>query len=230
VGSDGLATGVSEGGTYIIATSGSVSGSASLVVTTTFGTVIVDVTNPITGRTWMDRNLGASRAAISSTDSEAYGDFYQWGRDSDGHQARTSGTTSALSTSDTPGHGNFIRTSSSPLDWRNPQNSNLWQGGNGINNPCPSGYRLPTHAEWEAERQSWSSNNAAGAFASPLKLPLPGHRLYSSGSLVSVGSNGFYWSSSVSGSVSRRLYIGSSGASMSVFWRANGFSVRCIKD
>lgn len=55
-------------------------------------TQVVDVINPTTGHTWMDRNLGASRAATSSTDTEAYGDLYQWGRAADGHQKRTSGT------------------------------------------------------------------------------------------------------------------------------------------
>jgi hypothetical protein len=41
---------------------------------TTSSITVVDVTNPATGRTWMDRNLGASRAATSSTDEQAYGD------------------------------------------------------------------------------------------------------------------------------------------------------------
>jgi hypothetical protein len=45
------------------------------------------------GQIWMDRNLGASRVATSSTDSEAYGDLYQWGRGTDGHEKRDSGTT-----------------------------------------------------------------------------------------------------------------------------------------
>ena len=47
-----------------------------------------------TGQVWMDRNLGASRVATSSTDSAAYGDLYQWGRGTDGHEKRTSSTTS----------------------------------------------------------------------------------------------------------------------------------------
>lgn len=38
------------------------------------------------GQVWMDRNLGASRVAISSADSLAYGDLYQWGRGTDGHE------------------------------------------------------------------------------------------------------------------------------------------------
>lgn len=194
-------------------------------------TVVVEVTNPVTGKTWMDRNLGASQAATSSTDSDAYGDLYQWGRGTDLHEKRTSGTTSTLSNSDTPGHGNFITSSSSSnYDWRSPQNDNLWQGLRGTNNPCPSGYRLPTEAEWEAERQSWGSNNAAGAFASPLKLPMAGWRSGSNGSLGSVGSFGYYWSSTVDGASSRFLFFSSNGASMFSDDRAYGYPVRCIKD
>ncbi|MEN8122857.1 MAG: FISUMP domain-containing protein [Bacteroidota bacterium] len=189
-----------------------------------------EVKNPTTGAIWMDRNLGASQVATSSTDANAYGDLYQWGRGTDGHQIRTSGTTSTLATSDNPGHGNFILNSGSPYDWRNPQNDNLWQGVSGANNPCPSGYRLPTEAEWEAERASWSSNNASGAFASPLKLPVAGYRSYGSGSLINVGGSGSYWSSTVDGTSSRSLFFHSSNAYMSSNNRASGLSVRCLKD
>ncbi|MDX9776817.1 MAG: FISUMP domain-containing protein, partial [Petrimonas sp.] len=194
------------------------------------GTPTPNVTNPTTGEIWMDRNLGASQVATSSTDAAAYGDLYQWGRAADGHESRTSGTTSTLATSDTPGHGNFISIGSSPYDWRNPQNDNLWQGVSGTNNPCPSGYRLPTEAEWEAERTSWSSNNEAGAFASPLKLPVAGGRSYSDVTLGDVGSDGYYWSSTVSGTDASFLIFDSSSASMGSDYRALGFSVRCLKD
>jgi uncharacterized protein (TIGR02145 family) len=152
------------------------------------------------GKCWLDRNLGASQVATSSTDAAAYGDLYQWGRAADGHESRTSLTTYTQSSTDTPGHDKFINGSS---DWRNPQNDNLWQGVSGTNNPCPIGYRLPTEAEWEAERASWSSNNAAGAFGSPLKLPVAGYRNNSNGSLIIVGSNGYYWSSTIDGTSSR---------------------------
>jgi hypothetical protein len=74
-------------------------------------------------RVWMDRNLGASQVATSSGDAAGYGDLYQWGRGTDGHQIRTSGTTGTLSTSDQPGHGNFIITTSSPLDWLSSANN-----------------------------------------------------------------------------------------------------------
>jgi uncharacterized protein (TIGR02145 family) len=193
-------------------------------------TAIVEVTNPTTGKTWMDRNLGASQAATSSSDAAAYGDLYQWGRRSDGHQCRNSATTATLSSTDTPPHGDFILAPNFPYDWRSPRNDDLWQGTNGINNPCPSGFRIPTETELNAEQTSWSSNNAAGAFASPLKLPLAGYRDVSVGSLFTVGTGGRYWSSTVSGTVSRYLYFDSSSAAMNARDRANGYSVRCIKN
>lgn len=190
------------------------------------------VENPITGRVWIDRNLGASQVATSSTDADAYGDLYQWGRGTDGHEKRTSGTTTTLSSSDTPGHGDFIIIDYDPYDWRSPRNDDLWQGVSGINNPCPNGYRLPTKAEWQAELQSWSSSDAAGAFASPLKLTMAGDRDYSNG-LISSGSNANYWSSTITTgySMSCALGFGSSYASVgSGSIRAYGYSIRCIKD
>lgn len=191
----------------------------------TYGTVV-----GANNACWLDRNLGASRVAISSTDEEAYGDLFQWGRADDGHQLRTSETTSTLSNSDTPGHGEFIISTISPHDWRNPQNDDLWQGESGTNNPCPVGYRLPTEAELDAEVQSWSSNDAEGAFASPLKLPLSGFRLASNGSITSVDSGASYWSSSLDDTNSRRLGFSITFASMSGGIRGLGLSVRCIKD
>lgn len=191
-------------------------------------TTFFEVTNPTTGKTWLDRNLGAYRAATSSNDNEAFGDLYQWGRGTDGHEKRNSGTTTSLSISYTPGHGNFILSSSSPNDWLITQNTNLWQFESGINNPCPPGYRLPTQAELDAERVSWNINNATGAFESFLKLTVAGYR-YSGGSLNTVGTSGAYWSSTVNGTSSWYLYFGSNNASMSYTNRGVGGSVRCIK-
>ena len=191
---------------------------------------VTTVTNTTTGETWMDRNLGASQVATSSTDAAAYGDLYQWGRLSDGHENRYSGTTYTLSSSDIPGHNNFIKVLNSPYDWRSPQNNDLWQGVSGINNPCPNGYRIPTEAELNTERLSWATNNAAGAFGSPLKLTVGGYRSYSNGSLYLVGSSGYYWSSTVNGIYARYLLFHSSNAYLSSLFRAYGFSIRCIKD
>jgi uncharacterized protein (TIGR02145 family) len=193
-------------------------------------TAVVDVTNPVTGKTWMDRNLGASQVAANSNDVNAYGDLYQWGRKGDGHQCRNSATTATLSSTDVPGNSSFILVPASPYDWRSPQNANLWQGVNGVNNPCPSGYRIPTETEINTERLSWSQNNKTGAFASPLKLPMGGFRSYNSGSFSGVGSSGVYWSNTISSTFSRLLYFDASSGSMNMNYRANGYSIRCIKD
>ena len=192
----------------------------------TYGTVL----NATTGKCWMDRNLGASQVATAYNDSAAYGDLFQWGRLDDSHQTRTSATTSNLSSADNPGHSNFILAPDSPYDWRSPQNNNLWQGVTGTNNPCPSGWRIPTDTELDNERASWSSQDYNGAFASPLKLTAGGYRYYSSGSLSNVGSYGYYWSSTVSGTYARRLYFYSAAAGVYSNFRASGFSVRCVQD
>jgi hypothetical protein len=120
-------------------------------------------------------------------------------------------------------------------DWLSPQNNNLWQGVSGTNNPCPAGFRIPTEAEWIAEINSWSSSNAAGAFASPLKFPVAGSR-YGSGTFsTNVGTGGNYWSSTIKslygGLYPHYIWFDGSGRSYTEgLFRAWGVSVRCIKD
>jgi len=194
-------------------------------------TLVVNVTNPTTGKIWMDRNLGAAQVATSSSNTTSYGDLYQWGRLADGHQCRNSATTATLSSTDQPANGSFIESPYTLFDWLSPQNDNLWQGVNGVNNPCPSGYRIPTDPELEAERLSWTANTSAGAFNSPLKLSMVGRRTYNNnGSFDGVGTDGFYWGSSVSGTNSGYLRMNGGDAYMNTWFRANAFAVRCIKN
>jgi hypothetical protein len=47
--------------------------------------------------------------------------------------------------------GYFLKENLTPFNWLSTQDNTLWQGVNGTNNPCPTGYRLPTSAEWQAE-------------------------------------------------------------------------------
>jgi len=203
------------------------SSSAATAVTTTTVVAVLGAG----GATWMDRNLGASRVATSLTDSYSYGDLYQWGRFTDGHQSRTSSTVDTNSDIDNPPHGDWITEPSNPYDWRTPQNDNLWQGVNGINNPCPIGYRLPTETEWITEFQAWSSQDATGGFNSPLKLSLGGERSNNDGDLINVGNTGYYWTSTVNnGSWANRLIVSFVANINKYGARGGGASVRCIKN
>ncbi len=201
-------------------------------------------------RCWLDRNLGASQVASALNHSESYGDLFQWGRLDDGHQDRKSkNIMMAFSNSDNPGHSNFIGVMDG--DWRSPKNNNLWQGVSGINNPCLSGWRLPTSDEWDIERLSWSSNNAEGAFGSPLKLTAAGVRYTGDQPLINASFNGSYWSSTIGShsifalnlhfrdySVLPSELIEANklqafiidNASIVDAYRADGASVRCLKD
>lgn len=194
-------------------------------------TAVVDVTSP-SGMVWMDRNLGAARVATSPTDSLAFGDLYQWGRSNDGHQCRVSQVQNITQSSISPGTNIFYIDLS--LNWHSPQDNNLWQGVNGVNNPCPAGYRLPTQFEWQVEYQSWSSADAAGAFASPLKLTLAGQRTYNMGNLWSVGQRGFYYHSTLLnyGTYSSTFEFDTSANSAvtTYNYRSAGMSVRCRKN
>jgi uncharacterized protein (TIGR02145 family) len=185
------------------------------------------------GKIWIDRNLGASQVATSSTDAASYGDLYQWGRGTDGHQLKTSSTTSTISNTPITGHSDFIINSNSPKNWFNTDINNLWSGAYGVNNPCPEGFRIPTMAEWQAEIATWSSSNSIGAMNSKLKLPLAGDRMYN-GNIVNLGELGGYWSSNFGNVLNVRMaqamFFKNNFALIGDFEFAFGFSVRCIKN
>jgi uncharacterized protein (TIGR02145 family) len=206
------------------------------------------VINTFTQKEWMDRNLGASQVATLNNDAASYGDLYQWGRATDGHEKRNSsnydtvlndlsGVANFNNDIANPWYGQFITRSQGDNNWVDASINgvdDLWQGVNGVNQPCPLGYRLPSAAEWDEERLSWvespisSNNGAAGAFESPLKLPLTGRR--ASSGIVGDGSFGFYWSSTLSLTGAQMLRIETSDAYNEQVIRYLGASVRCIKD
>ncbi|MFB0904156.1 MAG: FISUMP domain-containing protein, partial [Nonlabens sp.] len=209
---------------------------------------ITTIASAVTDRIWMDRDLGASRQALSSTDYLAYGSLYQWGRKSDGHQlidwsSNTSpGTVNDLPAhhasnysevnSDVPADGKFIIEANYPYDWRvstsQIQEGNLWTGASGVNNPCPAGFRVPTIVEWEDETNITNSDSAF----TQLKLVVAGGRNYRHAAIYNTGVYGSYWSATVTvdGYNANSRIFGSGGIISSSDYRALGSSVRCLKD
>ena len=227
---------------------------------TTHQFLYLPVTNTTTGKTWLNNNLGANYAnvnspvfditqqAISSTDHNAYGSLFQWGRKADGHELinwisgsegiGANGTTNTRSND--PTHALFI--TSGANDWRVTQDDTLWDGEAAVNAVCPAGYRVPTAEELEEERVSWTTdgrtNDGGGALGGDLRLPMPGYRNESYNAILREGTGGSLWGSTFSGTNVWRIdFVGDEYQSeyghyaYILLWpRAYGFEVRCIKD
>ncbi|NDV47925.1 hypothetical protein D0T49_12810 [Paludibacter sp. 221] len=121
--------------------------------------------------TFMCYNLGATEQSIEEqkacsspvfshpntrdNNSIVYGDLYQWGRKTDGHEKRTSAITTTLSDNNdaTAPDGisdSFIKTPSYPYNWTvtNTVDLNWRNQKNAIYDPCPTGWRVPAQSEW----------------------------------------------------------------------------------
>ncbi|CAC9624845.1 Cadherin domain protein [uncultured Gammaproteobacteria bacterium] len=196
------------------------------------------IASPDRNRVWLDRNLGATRVATSSTDSAAYGHLYQWGRNDDGHEDRTNANTSTTLANGIINAGTtlFIKKTFIPYDWTRADSSgaarsSAWEV-DGTNNVCPAGFSVPTEADMNADTLSAITTkiiNKAVAFSSFLKLPVAGFRFSEHGLFGSVGNYGHYWTRSTEGTRSRTLDFRDDQAYFHGNYRAHGMSVRCIK-
>lgn len=121
----------------------------------------------------------------------------------------------------------------------------------GTGDPCryylKGTWRLPTGAElgklfenngypssgpWMAEGDFFKGSNSYAVHTSGLKIPASGYRYFGDGSLDGVGSTGFYWSASPDANdFGSYLFLTDSDAMPSDDnGRADGFSVRCVRD
>ena len=202
----------------------------------------------------MDRNLGATEAALSL---KGRGLFYQWGR-KDPFPGKKEGTAgyAALSSFNYASAGvSIVQSIQNPVtfyycdhnnyDWLSPYKYNLWNASDTktIYDPCPEGWRVPANGSslsspWKGvSASSWTEGSDTGGanWGTNALYPAAGHRNYRGSSINDKGSYGYYWSASpynnTSNGASSLYFNFGGGIDWSDFaYRAHGFSVRCARE
>ena len=198
------------------------------------GTSYDTVKSPYTGKIWLDKNLGAAQVCASLDDAACYGNYYQWGRDHDGHQESNSARTSAQAKKSNRAGTKFIKRSEdwSSVDHNGAKRASNWSATDG-SSICPTGYRVPTTTELAAETTAATSPvaNNTDAFKNFLKLPSAGYRYANNGDEDYQVSYGFVWTASAVGSnEANNLQFDVYDAVSKESYRAFAFSVRCVKN
>jgi len=187
---------------------------APVTKTTTYGTV----TNipGATSKCWITSNLGSDHQATALTDDTEASAGWYWqfnriqGFKHDG-TTRTPNTTWIA----------YI---------------NEYGGWASANDPCTSelgtGWRLPTSTEWSAIDNAGNWSNWNGPWESDLKLHAAGYIDATLGTLSSRGTKGYQWSSTQSSynHMGMVLYYYSGNSSTTMYGKAYGYSIRCLKD
>jgi uncharacterized protein (TIGR02145 family) len=116
-----------------------------------------------------------------------------------------------------------------------------------VNDPrglCPTGWHVPTDAEWteltnhlggkEVAGKKMKSSSMGGTNSSGFSALPGGYRGSGNGSFLDEGAFGYWWSSSANGATfAWSRHLGSASGSVgraSDNGRRRGFSVRCVRD
>jgi uncharacterized protein (TIGR02145 family) len=185
---------------------------------------------------FMCHNLGADTALNPNIPVQGiHGNYYQWGNSAVVANAYTpNGNITGYSTV-TAADGALNDTTKTS------------------NDPCPSGYRIPTIAQWNYIASSptinfvsrtgvsWNSNETVfgnaihfgpSAGAKTLTLPAAGTRYFLNGGIFNRAFYGIYWSSTMATSPNAYYFEfrGSGSINQNLNWnRRYGGSIRCIK-
>ncbi|MBQ7811835.1 MAG: hypothetical protein IJ394_04680 [Bacteroidales bacterium] len=144
----------------------------------------------------------------------------------------------------------FITQNDSNYDWYYTGSSSTdntrWQSENTIYDPCPAGWRVPDGGDngvWSTAvgsstwfytySDTYKGMNFLSKFGSGSSIwyPATGERYSISGSIVNVGSCGYYWSVTPLAHYAHALFLYSNGdVYHPVDYRANGRSIRCQKE
>ncbi len=221
------------------------------------GTIYETVISPYTEKVWLDRNLGATMVCTESRDGDlfetgdeaidnaayvasqeaCFGDYYQWGRNFDGHEDPESDTNTTLATQIDPVQksvdGKFIMIASdwvtNGVDNNGSIRSSKWSDIEGLS-VCPAGFRVPTTTEIQLETLDNGVTNRDTAFSNFLKIPTAGARQDDRGILYNRGDTGYLWTSSDYNSGADYIRYEFDLSTVSHHGRAFGRPVRCIKD
>lgn len=169
----------------------------------------------IGGVRWATRNVGSP--GTFAVNPESLGMFYQWNR-----RTGWSATGNVSGWNSTP---------STTVNWAR------------VNDPCPTGWRLPTYAEMETFLNTTNLNisltNVNGtngililelSTGNALFLPAVGWRQVTNGVLNDAGFVGRYWSGTSTDGGAFHLWFDTQQIGVIAWNRANGFSVRCVAE
>jgi len=111
---------------------------------------------------------------------------------------------------------------------------------------CPSGWHLPSNAEWDSLFTAIGGTSTAGTKLKATSgwknggngtddygfSAFPGGYSNSDGSFINVGYNGYWWSASGEASYAYAIYMNNNSASVSKFYyiKSDLHSVRCIQN